>query len=280
MNQSIAGFITYLGSEKGLSANTLKAYESDLIDFSTFIKKASERIVQEDILSYLTHLKPKKASSSLYRALVVIKVFFRFLKSEGEIEVDPTTLLETPKLWQLIPEVLSKEQVEALLDAPNPSSWIGSRDRAMIHLLYATGIRVSELVQLDIADVDDTSIRVLGKGNKERIVPVAPLAIATLDHYLLHYRGEGDPLFVTRSGKRIDRISVWSRIKHYGKRLGLRLSPHTLRHCFATHLLDNGADLRIIQEMLGHASVSTTDRYTHVSNKHLTNAFNEFHPRP
>lgn len=218
--------------------------------------------------------------------LVAIKVFFRFLKKEGLISVDLGCYFETPKIWQLIPEVLQIGEVDALLSQPKIDDRIGARDKAILELLYATGMRVSELCGLCIHDLSDTFVKVQGKGNKERIIPVGKKAIVAVDHYLVHYRGEvreeNGPLFVTSGGKPIDRIMVWNRVKMYAKKAGIAksISPHTLRHSFATHLLEGGADLRLIQDMLGHEDIGTTDRYTHVSGSRLRAAFKEFHPRP
>ena len=223
------------------------------------------------------------ASSSLSRYLISLKVFFRYLKKEKIISSDPTIHLENPKLWQLIPEVLSLEETEKLLNMPDPSCFLGARDHAILSVLYASGLRVSELCGLNLIDVSEDHVRVKGKGNKERIVPIAQVALSRIDHYLKEFRKDKEEaLFITQRGKRIDRIAVWERIKWYAKKAGIEknISPHTLRHSFATHLLENGADLRVIQEMLGHANIATTDKYTHISHKHLQNAFSKFHPRP
>ncbi len=277
-------FLLYLGSEKGLSPHTLAAYGRDLKGFQRFIEgKAWEVVTQEHVLSYLEYVKEKYATASVCRMLVAIKVFFRFLKREGLVPTDPTRYLDSPKLWQLIPEVLSIDEVTRLLAAPGDEDAIGARDKAILHVLYASGLRVSELCGLNLTDVDDTRVRVKGKGNKERIVPIAKSAVEAVDRYLTQWRQNAEgPLFVTAQGKRIDRVMVWKRVKFYAKKAGIDkpISPHTLRHSFATHLLENGADLRVIQEMLGHVSIHTTDRYTHVSQKHLNEAFDRFHPRP
>jgi integrase/recombinase XerD len=218
--------------------------------------------------------------------LVAVKVFFRFLKKEGEIAVDLGRYFDTPKLWQLIPEVLSSEEIEELLAQPKIEDAVGARDKAILELLYATGMRVSELCSLKITDLSDTFVKVRGKGKKERIIPVGKKAIEAVDYYLLHFRGqvkeENGPLFVSAKGKAIHRITVYHRVKAYAKRAGIvkSISPHTLRHCFATHLLENGADLRLIQDMLGHEDIGTTDRYTHVTGSRLKRAFTSFHPRP
>lgn len=280
-------FLNFIGSEKGLSIHTIEAYERDLRTFlSSYPKTNLESVTQEEIISFIEKMKGKGyASSSLSRSLVAIKVFFRFLKRERLIAQDPTALIESPKLWQLIPEVLTENEITALLKQPDVDLEIGARDRAILEMLYATGMRVSELCSLNVHDVDDQTVHVRGKGGKERIVPIAAVAIEALDHYLSFRRDvkklKDEPLFLTKKGKRIGRTQVWVRLKHYGKgaQIDKVISPHTLRHSFATHLLDHGADLRVIQELLGHADISTTDRYTHLSNKHLYQAFDQFHPR-
>lgn len=202
------------------------------------------------------------------------------------ITVDLGCYFETPKIWQLIPEVLQIEEVDLLLAQPQREDRIGARDKAMLELLYATGMRVSELCALRLNDLSDTFVKVRGKGKKERIVPVGKKAIAAVDHYLLHFRGEiraeTDPLFITSRGNPVDRMTVWKQVKMYAEKAGIAksISPHTLRHSFATHLLEGGADLRLIQDMLGHEDIGTTDRYTHVSGGRLRAAFKAFHPRP
>lgn len=281
MEQAINDFLVYLGSEKGLSPRTLEAYGRDLKGLQTFLHDKTP--TSSTIVEYFEQLKNRGiASSSICRALVAIKVFYRFLKREKRIEVNPTAYLESPKMWQLIPEVMTEAEVTQFLAAPSKDDFIGARDRAMLHLMYASGLRVSELCGLNIGDVSDDFIRVKGKGGKERIVPVAPVAVQELDYYLVNFRKEGDgPIFITQRGTRLSRIGVWERVKYYAEKIGLNksISPHTLRHSFATHLLENGADLRIIQELLGHANIATTDRYTHISHKHLHEAFEKFHPR-
>ncbi len=199
--------------------------------------------------------------------------------------MDIGRFLETPKMWQLIPEVLEMEEVDALLKQPNPEDPMGARDAAILELLYATGMRVSELCSLRLQDLSDSFVKVRGKGKKERLIPVGKKAICAVDHYLLHFRKEKEetdaPLFVSLKGKPIDRVTVWRQIRRYARlaKIVKPISPHTLRHSFATHLLENGADLRLIQEMLGHEDIGTTDRYTHVSGRRLRDAFHKFHPR-
>ncbi len=281
-------FLDYLRSEKGLSPHTVEAYGRDIRSFAQFLSNLPwPDVGGEHVLSFLAHLKEKGyASSSICRTLVAVKVFFRFLKREGIVSIDLGRYFETPKMWQLIPDVLTVQEVDALLAQPKSDDPIGARDRAILELLYATGMRVSELCRLTLSDLSDTFVKVKGKGKKERVIPVNKQAIAAVDRYLLEFRGqakeENAPLFITSRGKPIDRVSVWSRVKAYAKSAGIakEISPHTLRHSFATHLLENGADLRLIQDMLGHEDIGTTDRYTHVASSRLKAAFKAFHPRP
>lgn len=284
MEQAIHDFLVYLGSEKGLSPHTLEAYRRDLEGLKNFLQEeALDHVTAEQVIAYFEHLKNRgMASSSLCRGLVAVKVFFRFLKREKRIGHNPTVFLESPKMWQLIPEVMTVDEVSRFLEAPEKDHFVGARDRALFHLMYAAGLRVSEVCMLDIGDVSDDHVRVKGKGGKERIVPVAPVAIDTLDYFLIHFRMDGEgALFVSQRGARMSRVAVWERVKHYARKAAItkEISPHTLRHSFATHLLENGADLRIIQELLGHANIATTDRYTHISHKHLKTAFEKFHPK-
>lgn len=287
----IEDFLFYLASERALSKNTVEAYQRDLSYFQEVLQKRGiddlSLVKEAEIIAFLDRLKEKKlASSSIYRAMVALKSLFRFLRRERLIKSEETLYLDTPKMWQLIPEVLTEKEVQELLNAPNIEDPLGARDRAILEVLYASGLRVSELCGLNISDVDDAFVKVKGKGGKERLVPIAESAVAQIDHYLIHFRGgsgqKNEALFVSAKGVRLDRIAVWERVKFYAKQISSQksISPHTLRHSFATHLLENGADLRVIQEMLGHASIATTDRYTHVSQKYLTEAFAKFHPRP
>lgn len=289
-SRALDDFISYVGSEKGLSLNTISAYRRDIALFCDLLRKqgvaALQQVEQSHIIAFLAFLKSQNyASSSTYRMLVSLKVFFRFLKREKLVAEDATSHLDSPKVWQLIPEVLTVAEVERLLSMPDSRSALGARDKAILEVLYASGLRVSEVCGLDIHDLDDGFVRVKGKGGKERLVPIAQTAVKAVDHYLLNFRTQAHEeraLFVTSRGKRVDRMAMWKRVKEYATKAGISksISPHTLRHSFATHLLENGADLRVIQEMLGHASVSTTDRYTHISQRHLVSAFDSFHPRP
>lgn len=282
MDDHISDFIAYITSEKGLSSNTIEAYKRDIV---FFLHHFPLPYSQETVIHHLTQMKSSGyASSTICRTLISLKIFFRFLFREGVLACDLSSELETPKIWQLIPEILTKKEVDRLLQAPNEQTSIGCRDRAILEVLYASGLRVSELCGLKIYDVSDTTVKVMGKGSRERIVPIGKYAVEAVDRYLLSHRGESakmESLFLTQRAKPVDRVMVWRMVKKYAKkaRISKSISPHTLRHSFASHLLDNGADLRIIQEMLGHAHIGTTDRYTHVSAVRLQEAFSKYHPR-
>jgi len=285
----VCDFLDYLRSEKGLSPNTIEAYERDLRLFATYLTDSNKGSFLdasgESVYGFLNRLQEKKyATSSICRTLVAIKVFFRFLKKEGMVAVDLGNYFETPKLWQLIPEVMTIDEIDRLLDQPKSDDFVGARDKAVLELLYATGMRVSELCSLTINDLNENFVKVRGKGRKERLIPVGKKASDAIDHYLVHFRGKAentDPLFISQKRKPIHRISVWSRIRIYAQSAEITkpISPHTLRHSFATHLLENGADLRLIQEMLGHEDIGTTDRYTHLANSRVKASFKAFHPR-
>ena len=289
MQKDIEDFATYVMSEKGLSLHTLEAYRGDIQSFLLFLQTNGQShwqdIKQTHLVEFLASKKNTYAPASISRAFIAIKVFFRFLKREGIIPENFTRLLETPKIWQLIPDVLSTEEIEQLILSTDPATMLGARDRAILEVLYATGIRVSELCHLNLTDVDEETVRVFGKGGKERIVPLGKKASQAIDAYLAYRHDRAsqreDALFVGRWNRPMTRVGVWKIVKQYAGLAGIQktIFPHTFRHSFATHLLDNGADLRIIQEMLGHTSISSTDRYTHVSCNHLHEAFQAFHPR-
>lgn len=292
LRAALADFTRYLAAERGLSRHTIEAYQSDVGRFCEALSSPDQpflaSVIPDAIISHLSLLKSREyASSTISRALIAIKVFCRFLKREGYLTVDHSLGLNTPKVWQLIPEMLSTSEVETLIAAAETDIGHGVRDKAILELLYSCGLRVSELCQLDLYDVDDDYVRVKGKGNKERLVPLGEPALIAIDHYLSTCRGICDdtqnasPLFVTRKGKRIDRVAVWRLVKVYAKKCGITkvISPHSLRHAFATHLLDNGADLRVIQELMGHAHISSTDRYMHLSRRQVQKAFYACHPR-
>lgn len=280
-------FLLYIASEKGLSQNTLEAYNRDVTAFIAFLEKRQlkgfEEATEQTFVEFLAERQKTYATASLARTLIALKVFYRFLKREGVISQNTAHVLSVPKLWQLIPEVLTIEEMGQLLQQPDPATFLGARNCAILELLYGSGLRVSEVCQLNCRAVGEEALRVIGKGSKERIVPFGSKAREALVHYI-SLRGESkgdDPLFINSKGERIDRVEIWRMIKEYAcqAKIVKNISPHTLRHTFATHLLDNGADLRVIQELLGHASVSTTDRYTHVSRTRLSEAFNAAHEK-
>jgi integrase/recombinase XerD len=287
-------FINYLNVERGLSPHTLDAYRSDLARFITFLNKRGVKSLDDatrkTIGAYLMAEKARGISAtSLSRNLAAIKVFFRFLASNRFVRSDITDVIESPKIWKHLPEVLSVDEVEQLLRIPRPATHYGRRDRALIELMYATGVRVSEAAGLKVADVnlDVGYIRCMGKGSKERIVPLGRVARKAVDSYLKLTRPhflrlrDSDVLLLTRQGKPFTRQGLWKIVKGYAKRAKIRkrITPHTLRHSFATHLLSRGADLRIVQEMLGHADISTTQTYTHVDRDRLKSIHKRFHPR-
>ncbi|MFN4174268.1 MAG: site-specific tyrosine recombinase/integron integrase [Parachlamydiaceae bacterium] len=278
----VRDFEVFLTSEKGLSLNTLRAYSHDVSLF--FGNDGLDKFDEKNVIAFLGRLKEKNyKTSSINRILISLKVFGNFLKREGKIDVNPLHFVASPKLWQLIPEVLSQEEVKKLLESIKPIDFMGARDRAILELLYASGLRVSELCGLEIHDLDDNAVKVRGKGGKERLVPVGCKAMEAIDLYLSKFRGEGDQkkIFLSTMKRPITRLEVWARIKKYAKEAGIkkRITPHTFRHSFATHLLEEGADLRVIQELMGHAHISSTDRYTHVMKGSIQKSFEKFHTR-
>ena len=285
----IEEYIRYLGNERGLSANTQQAYRRDLFQFFDHCSKKSNNwpsCSKEVVLSFLVELQSKKKDSSRARALMALKGFFRFLFKEEYISIDLGTFFKTPKIWQTLPHTMGYPDIERILSQPDIMIPEGIRDRAILELLYGTGIRVSELVSLQIYDVHDAHIKVHGKGGKERLVPLGKKALDWIDRYLSCVRDtweskDNTALFIGPRGKSIDRIFIWKRIKEYAARAGLSdaISPHTFRHTYASHLLDAGADVRVIQELLGHAHISSTDRYTHMNMNQIREVFHAFHPR-
>lgn len=279
--RALQEYLLYLAAEKGLSKNTRIAYESDVSGFLTFIKdEPLDQISEERITAYLNQRKNAGlATSSLNRLLIALKVFLKFLKREGIIQANPAQFLPQAKDWRQIPEVLTEAEVLRLLNVPE-----SLQDRAILELLYSSGLRVSELCHVRIQDLDERMIRVFGKGSKERLVPIGSPALFAIDNHLaVRPEDETSPwLFMGKAGKPISRMAVWQIVKKHAAVAvpGKCVTPHTLRHSFATHLLDHGADLRVIQEMLGHATIASTDRYTHISRSRLIAAFHEFHPRP
>ena len=282
-------FILHLGNERGLSSHTQEAYRRDLEQFFTYCSEKKQPwplCPKEAVLSYFVELQSKKKESSRARALMAMKGFFRFLFREGYNAVDLGFFLETPKIWQTLPHTMGYTDVERLLSLPDVSTAEGLRDRAILEVLYGTGIRVSELVGLQIYDVSDAHIKVHGKGGKERLIPLCKESLRWIDDYLSRVRDSWESstntsLFVGPKGKSIDRIFVWKMVKEYASKAGLsdKISPHTFRHTYASHLLDAGADVRVIQELLGHAHISSTDRYAHLNMNQIREVFHAFHPR-
>ena len=295
LGQSVKDFLGYLTVEAGLSSNTILAYGRDLRSFLKYCKSnkisALQQIKPALIQNYLVILaKDGKAESSAKRTLVAIRMFLRFAKLTGRVCDDFTAITESPKLWQRLPTVCSKKQVISIINAPQPSEPFYLRDKAMLELLYATGIRAGELAGLRCSDLnlDIGYLRCLGKGNKERVIPLGKAAIAAIVEYLTKLRPKlakpesADFLLLSRTGRQMSRIEIWRLVKKYAIRAGMprSLTVHTLRHCFATHLLAGGADLRSVQEMLGHADIATTQIYTHVDRDRLREIHKKFHPRP
>jgi len=291
-------FLSYLRVEKGLSQNTILAYGRDLKRFAAFLNKRQKHKIdavdREDIVDFLSSLyKDKLDSRSVARYLVSLRSFFKYALMEELVRVDPTENLESPKIRQSLPTYLRVDEVDRLLAAPDVNTPSGLRNRAMLEVLYSTGLRVSELLNLRLSDVDVRMgcVRCIGKGNKERLVPIGRKAVAAVEQYLADPRsqfirsGSSAPhnqvLFLTRNGRRLSRVSIWKILHDYGVKLGLRgrLTPHKLRHSFATHLLERGADLRSVQLMLGHADISTTQIYTHVVEERLKQIYKAHHPR-
>ncbi|MEI6892267.1 MAG: site-specific tyrosine recombinase XerD [Pontiella sp.] len=294
MNAFLERFLDYISLERGLSINTRKAYADDLRQFLAFLDQ--KRITSLDIVSrkhVLDHLMAMKAkglsTNSISRHLVSIKVFFRYLQQEGLLEKNITDTMDSPKLWKILPDILSEKEVALLLEAPNLRKPLGVRDRAIIEMFYASGLRVSELAGLKLSNlhIDDGYIRVIGKGRKERVIPVAKNSADLLIRYLEEVRPllcdtpQLQNVFVSKRETALCRQRLWQIIKKYTKEAGImkNVTPHTLRHSFASHLLQNGAPLRVIQELLGHADIATTQIYTHVDPNRLKSIHQQFHPR-
>jgi integrase/recombinase XerD len=290
----IKDFVSYLKIEKGLAENSILAYQNDvdkLKDFAAGIGKTADQLDYEDLKQFLSTLFDLGLSArSQARIISGIKQFYGFLILENLVKVDPSELLEQPKLGRKLPEVLTIEEIDALLAAIDLSKNEGHRNRAMLETLYSCGLRVSELVGLRFSDLffEEGFIRVIGKGNKERLVPVSPQVQKEIDIYQQHIRnhltiqkGSENIVFLNRRGAQLTRVMVFTIIKNLADAIGLKknISPHTFRHSFATHLIEGGANLRAIQEMLGHESITTTEIYTHLDQRFLRDAILSFHPR-
>jgi len=298
LESTIHVFLSYLRVERALAQNSILAYGRDLKRFSEFVRKRQknkvEEVTREDIVDFLSNLyKEKMDSRSVARYLVSLRGLYKFAMMEGLVNTDPTENFESPKIRNSLPTYLRVEEINKLLEAPNLSTPVGLRDRAMLEILYSTGLRVSELLNLRISDIDMRvgCVRCIGKGDKERLVPIGRKAIEAIEQYLAHGRPKfarpssppphSHVLLLTSVGRRLSRVGIWKIIHNYGVRLGLRgrLTPHKLRHSFATHLLERGADLRSVQLMLGHADISTTQIYTHVVEERLKEIYKAHHPR-
>lgn len=294
MDDLIAQFIRYLKSEKGLALNTLESYGRDLKQYRCYLEDGGSTTVENatrvTVAAYLAYLKKQgRSPATIARRLAALKAFYRFLVKNNYLQQDPTADLESPKPQRCLPKVLTVSETEALLRQPNPSTPAGLRDRAMLELLYATGIRVSELTSLNVDDLSFEAgfLRCSGKGSRERLIPVGSMAVRAVREYLERGRpklvsdAEEKALFVNHHGGRLTRQGFWKILKKYAVMARVRkdITPHTLRHSFATHLLENGAELRAVQEMLGHADISTTQIYTQVSKARLKDVYSRSHPR-
>ena len=291
----IEAFIDALWMEQGLSKHTLSAYQTDLKSLAKWSATNNNggslisltKVHLQSYLSYRHQLGIKARSTA--RLLSTLRRFYQYLIRENRLSIDPSALLESPKLGRALPKTLSEREVEALLEAPDTNDPLGMRDRAMLELIYATGLRVSELVGLDIHGINlqQGVVRVVGKGNKERLVPMGEEALSWIADYLKNTRAEllnfsvSDKLFVTRRGGGMTRQTFWYVVKRYAKQtsISMTLSPHVLRHAFATHLLNHGADLRVVQMLLGHSDLSTTQIYTHIAKERLKEPHSQHHPR-
>ena len=286
-------FLDYLRGECHLAANTISAYGNDMRRFVAWVdtRRMADLTIQ-DLSSYVGTLQEEGlAPSSISRNVVAVRTFYKFLQLEGVVTDNPAELITTQKMWQRMPGVLTTRQVELFLHSPKRSDKFWQRDVAMLEVLYATGCRASEVCNLRVRDLSmaQKHLRCEGKGGKQRMVPLGGRAITAIQRYLEQLRGDlaaksphpPEELFLSRSGRPIDRVQLWRLVKAYAKRVGIdsKISPHSLRHSFATHLLAGGADLRLVQEMLGHASIQTTQIYTHVEHSRLKKVHSQFHPR-
>lgn len=294
MREHMDAYLAYLRLERGLSPTTQLSYRQDLGLFAAFLKprgiESPSRVRPVHVREFLQSLRASRSPATVARKLAAVKGFFRFLEAQQVIRRSPTAFIETPRLWRRLPQTLSLAEVERLLGSVKATG-LGLRDLAMLELLYGAGLRVSELVSLDVTSCNFEAgfLRCIGKGNKERIVPLGRAAADALTRYLkdertrlIRKRPEAQALFVNRRGGRLTRQRVWQVLRRCAKAgaIAKAIGPHTLRHSFATHLLERGADLRTVQELLGHANIATTQRYTHVDRARLKAVHDQFHPRP
>ncbi|MCM3797247.1 site-specific tyrosine recombinase XerD [Caldibacillus thermoamylovorans] len=296
MKDYLKDFLHYLIVEKGLAENTIQSYRRDISAYLIFIEKKLQitdinHVTRVHIMQFLSCLKDEgKSARTIARHIASIRSFHHFLILDKIVDHDPTVHIETPHPELKLPKVLNTDEVDTLLNTPDLTTTLGLRDKAMLELMYATGMRVSELVNLNINDVHLSLgfVRCLGKGNKERIIPIGKMATEALKEYLekarpklINQKNKTDSLFMNHHGQRLSRQGFWKILKQIAVKAGIEkeLTPHTLRHSFATHLLENGADLRSVQELLGHSDISTTQIYTHVTKTRLKDVYNQFHPR-
>ena len=300
MKEDIESFLNYLTVEKGFSGNTIEAYRNDLMQLLRFAEKetlkksvipAWDNFSRQSMLGYVLNLKERNyAVTTVARKVAAAKSFFSFMVSEGKLRKDPTENISSPKVGKPLPEALSVSQVRKLIEQPTKSATPDPRrDSAMLELLYASGMRVSELSSLNLGDIDINNcfVRCFGKGSKERMVPIYPQAAKIVDEYIKDVRPlwiqreTEKALFLNQRGERLTRQGLWQILKNYAREAGLdkQVTPHTLRHSFATHMLSGGADLRSVQELLGHANISTTQIYTHLTSEHVRNTYEKAHPR-
>ena len=292
--QLLERFTDYLWMEKGLSENTLAAYRNDLANYASWCVGALQRLehaTAESLQDYLSHCYAQHYKNrTSARILSTLRRFYLYLYREGIISHDPTRLLQSPKAERTLPTDVNETQIEALLQAPDTETAIGVRDRAMLEVMYATGLRVSELIHLTLSSIsiEQGVVRIMGKGNKERLVPIGEIALEWMQRYmrnarveLLQQRAQSNFVFVTRRGGEMTRQAFWHNVKRYARQADIQqsVSPHTLRHAFATHLLNHGADLRVVQMLLGHSDISTTQIYTHIADQRMHDLYRQHHPR-
>lgn len=285
MNRFIEKFLTYLEIEKNYSRHTLVNYKIDLVEFANFVKETPvERIDYLTLRRYLAELRTKEPKPrTLARKLSSLRSFFKFLQREGYVKNNPTALIMTPKLDKKLPQFLTEEEMGKFIEAPSKKNWSGKRDRAILETLYSTGMRVSELVGLNTENVDfiGNIVKVQGKGKKERLIPIGNKALLAIREYLKEREKQSSALFLNKNGTRLTTRSICNITDKYIRLTGLRdkVSPHALRHSFATHLLNRGADLRSVQELLGHVNLSTTQIYTHMTTEKIKSVYDKAHPR-
>jgi integrase/recombinase XerD len=293
VERTVKEYVTYLAGEKGFASNTIDAYEGDIRQFLDFLAaqtKTLEDVHDKDITDFVRHLgKPGIASTTISRKISSLKSFFRFLIEEQLIEEDPTVVIEPPHITRKLPSVLEAGEIERILDQPDVNEPLGLRDRAALELLYACGLRISELLSLKIENIDfrEGFLICYGKGEKERVIPIGKYAMDYITRYLAKVRslldsGRADGiLFLSKRGNKMSRMGFWKRFKSYCAKAGIsrKVTPHTFRHSFATHLLEGGADLRVVQTLLGHNDISTTQIYTHITKDYLKRVIRDYHPR-